>query len=734
MKREAKGKKATLAQHAVALGMEVEALIEELDQAAIDLTNHNPDRVLLPTERKSIDRYIRLKTGEKMTPKLTFRSIELTAIRSFTSRFRADFADENRLFTVSGANGSGKSTIMRALVLLQKAFFADQLIDGSPLWKRYAAPARDEILKTLRHKDSRIRAVLTIDKVECTLSLESDNNDRGWKLVCSEHDLLRKTWNMDRPTAIILYLDAGKSVLEDEVRYTKLDAPESTRTDVAIRCIFDPQHAFSEMYKTIVQDYVVERLIPNTPPRILYQNVTRTFFEELIQNIEISNFSSRHDQQVALFARRRGTKPTYDVRDLSSGEKTLYFTLAYLFLADTVGTLVIDEPENHFHENLLLRVMTFLDKILNSGDLPKLIVEQDSRGSRRKRKLDEVDENKKQEKYEEMLRKVYSNHRLSQVFLLTHSQTLIYHVFSLGKNYTIGNEPTLPSWDELTEASAEKALREIGLSTTYSRILFVEGEGDQSVLEYLLSDLKVIVRPLGGSNAVKDMFKRLATVRDGIRGMQVVFLVDEDAKPSEFFAGLRKHNQTFFDETFVVLNRHEIENYFLDENLMHQTLRRERGIQKTAPAWQKSSIRQLIVETARSSLNSSCEKAAKAQLAQTVGNLIEDRLIGDMNANYSIKGVAHIEKVLTDNFLDELRDKAVRDVNRVIPRFSNLDDQTAVDRCDGKSVFKQVAAKLLAGYGINKDRFASQIADYAALDVSSGLGGVINHIRTRFQG
>jgi hypothetical protein len=93
----------------------------------------------------------------------------------------------------------------------------------------------------------------------------------------------------------------------------------------------DPQHAFSEMYKTVVQNYVVERLIPHTPPRNLYQNVTRTFFEELIQNIEISNFGSRHDQQVALFARRRGTKPELrksDVKKRFSEDQIMGFPLS----------------------------------------------------------------------------------------------------------------------------------------------------------------------------------------------------------------------------------------------------------------------------------------------------------------------------------------------------------------------------------------------------------------------
>jgi hypothetical protein len=75
----------------------------------------------------------------------------------------------------------------------------------------------------------------------------------------------------------------------------------------------------------------------------------------------------------------------------------------------------------------------------------------------------------------------YYRHNLKQIFFLTHSKNLIYNNFSYGKNYIVNK-----GMNEITYANSENVLRQIGLSTVYSKVLFVEGKDDYDFLQNIL--------------------------------------------------------------------------------------------------------------------------------------------------------------------------------------------------------------------------------------------------------
>jgi AAA15 family ATPase/GTPase len=60
--------------------------------------------------------------------KLVFRSI-----RNFSEVMEFHFNDTTKINTISGKNGSGKSTIFKSIVLCQKAFFLEQVFDNDDL-------------------------------------------------------------------------------------------------------------------------------------------------------------------------------------------------------------------------------------------------------------------------------------------------------------------------------------------------------------------------------------------------------------------------------------------------------------------------------------------------------------------------------------------------------------------------------------------------------------------------
>lgn len=663
---------------------------------------------------------------------MIFQFIELHHVKGFVDTFRADFSTQQKLFAISGANGSGKSTVLRSLSLVQKAFFALQLQPGTSYEERYGNVVTDEVTRHLRDHHAYIKVGMTLDDSDAveTLTLRRDpNEERGWALEATGRDALLKIWNIENPKSIILYLDAAKAVLEEEVRYTKLNIQDSSSLDLSIRCIFAPHNAFSEMYRQIIQDYIVERLVPSAPPRIFYQRVARVIFRKLIGSVEIRKFSPRQDKQVSLLARRLPAEkgqPTFDIRELSSGEKTLYFTLSFLFLADTVGTLIIDEPENHFHEHLLLRFASFLGDLLQTKELPAFL--------KPFLDADYLESGAKPKDWSDTVAKVYSSDGLSQAFLLTHSKSLIYHAFRLGRNYAITRSGLAQTWSELAEESAEASLREVGLSTTLSRVLFVEGKGDFILLEEILAERNVVVKPLDGGAAVQDMFKRLSQVRTHIRGATFAFLIDRDDKPADYFQKLEAHDPDFFKSNFILLDRHELENYLLHENAIHAAFLTERGNHTKYPIPTEKEIRSKLVIEAKKALVSSYTKAVNARIQMAVDSLLAPMLWGNPKMDYAAP--EKLEEVLSNmvpsTLAQDIRTLASATASELHPLYFQISDEEALNRCDGKTVLSIVAAEYAKACGRNKRDFLETLFAQSVRDPSTPVGEKVAEILNVF--
>ncbi|XQW88218.1 hypothetical protein ACOYXV_17930 [Aeromonas veronii] len=143
-------------------------------------------------------------------------------------------------------------------------------------------------------------------------------------------------------------------------------------------------------------------------------------FTSLIPNVEIKNFSGNHKPGEFVLLGKANTdkrKPLYDVREFSSGEKALLSTLSFLCISNSVSSIFIDEPENHFHEGLLLEFIALLYKLCDENGIISWFDSQLDSSIKR-----------------EWLEKDYKNYKINQVVLSTHSKTLIYKIFSMGVN------------------------------------------------------------------------------------------------------------------------------------------------------------------------------------------------------------------------------------------------------------------------------------------------------------
>lgn len=650
---------------------------------------------------------------------MRIKAIELRGVKSFGSA-RVDFSEDVNLFTFSGANGAGKSTLMRAAWLVQKAHFL----------RIYNDPAMDALLdievgRYLHSADSWIRLLLEVtdevgETVDAAIRLEM--RDDKWDLVYDRHDLVVRSWNLANPTNIILFIDASKSFSEETLSYDALSIASNDRAGVVLQAILNPEYLFSGIYRQLIRDYVHNRLVPSTPDRTLYFNVSKAMFSTLLPDVEISNFSGNHTKNefVLLGKARRGSSKSspYDVREFSSGEKALFATLTFLCISRSVAILVVDEPENHFHDSLLMEFIAMMQSLtvengvvawVDAYNKSVLAAGANSRVLKR-----------------DWIAGEYKDHRLRQIILATHSRSLIYKSFSLGQNIAVSDAIRPIVYDE-----AEATLRSLGLSTTISRMLLVEGETDSAALNFFLAGHNAQIMPLTGSDAVIETFRRLSRIHGNLNEFHFVFLVDSDNKPQQYLDDLRAINRPFFDASFVRLPVHEFENLLLDASVFTFVLEQYAAIHG-GTALSEPEVSKRLVDLARDAVPQTVAKEmaneVRLELLNYFGNAVWAKMPSTDIAS-EVQG--RISVALDAAAVNTLRDDLHALAADVEARYVGLAPDELLRRCDGKRVFRQACGEFAKIAGVAIGKFEAAVYMRAKESPGAALKDVLADLATR---
>jgi len=240
---------------------------------------------------------------------------------------------------------------------------------------------------------------------------------------------------------LVFYLSSDKYFREESVTYDKIKI--SDKNNYILDYIFGYENFSENMYQLFLNDYIKERLIPGSPRHDIYFGAAKILFNYLIPYIEISNFTGTKKSEFQLLVKNSRSN-NFDVRLLSSGEKTIFYLCLLLSYFTSIGIILIDEPENHLHESLLNKLVNLLVEITQSESLLEIL---------QKYSHSEI---------KEYLGKYYCKYNLQKIIFVTHSKSLIYNNFQFGQNLVIDN-----SVQTLNYENAEKKLREIGLSSIY---------------------------------------------------------------------------------------------------------------------------------------------------------------------------------------------------------------------------------------------------------------------------
>lgn len=640
--------------------------------------------------------------------------IELRGVKSFDEATSVSLPDEISMCAFSGKNGAGKSTLLKAVWLVQKAHFV-KLLNNIDLSTSFS----QELRKYLSGKDSYINVKFKLEDSDLEIKLTKDHSSpQGYSIAYSDEDTLQKYWNLSTPNNLVLYIDASKGFSEATLTFDEINIKGNDKGSLVLEAILNPESLFSGIYSQLVKDYVHDRLIPSKPDRLLYYHIASKLFTHLIPTVELRNFSGNHMPGEFVLLGKTGrdkARPLYDVRDFSSGEKALLSTLTFLCISKTVSTLIVDEPENHFHESLLLEFISVLHRLCETGGIYKWMEGSEGRG--KKVKLDWVAAE-------------YKDHNINQVLVSTHSRSLIYKFFLIGKNYIVNNNVTAISYED-----AEAELRNLGLSSIYSKVLLVEGDGDHEALEHVLQDQNIQIKPLNGSSAVIDTFKRLAELKNYVQESKFVFLVDSDNKPDSFFDKVSAIDPDYYNASLIKIDRHEFENYFLDPEIIKISMDGFLDVTgEQSKKLDKKAIEAKLIEISRDSLPSVYKKELSLVFQQVIERKFSSLIWGNKGFSWTDAKKIHDQlttSILTDSEFTDLRNLLPKESAEAFEFYTKIDNANLLKRCDGKQVLSKAIFYFASQAGVSSYSFKKAMYKTAFTTERTDISKLVSEITTK---
>jgi hypothetical protein len=649
---------------------------------------------------------------------MKLNSLTINDIKSFNGIRTFDFSASDKINTVSGINGSGKTTVFKSIILAQKIFFAEQINKETDRIIDYTKDIANVFSKVnsfirlefrLNNSESELASftIRCVQKKKEFVKVELEGSDNHLQLI-------RTFWDIKSPTNIIVYVDSNRNIHEEDFSNENIRLSQNDNIDLAIEYVSQPEKFFSSTYERIFKDYVRERIIPSTPRHDLPHYISKIFIHNIIDYLKITNFTGieRNNQFTLLVKKESGGRSnSYDVRNLSSGEKTLFYIYHFLCYVKNIGMLIIDEPENNLHENMLSRFVHSLNEICTDEHFSELIS-----------KIAKKNKESFTAKVSRHVRSYYKEHKLSQVFLLTHSKNLVYNNFAVGKNYVLDNELKIIDYD-----NHEKILREIGLSKIINKVLFVEGKTENEMLESIFSPYNIKVKSLGNCEAVIETYKRYMKIQDEIRDVQFCFMIDQDTRSEQEINSLRSSDESFFDEHFIVLARHEIENYFLEAKMFHELYKKHKSSYPTItiPAEKDIEAKIFTFATAEKErvLRKRIQNLNQKSLAAVKLAISGKELPIDSINSYT----DHIDQVFERAALKGTIDTIKNNYDSI--DFVNKNWQNDWKKlCDGKVVLNKFISAIAPELGITSKRAKKEIEEIGLKSSTSEVGEVIRQI------
>lgn len=658
---------------------------------------------------------------------MIIRRITICNIKKFAEELIIDLSKAKNINAISGKNGTGKSTVFECVMLVQKAYFVKlikkesdvdenviKLFDIDNLYEQLSIELRNIVYK--KNLVSRIELEIrflendfNINKLQDNYSFCKDedgqkfidvclcvniNSDASWSLELKEGDnpgVLGTFWNLKNPINIVVLLDADKDVYEEDFTYQKISMMDEDLVHPAIKFVLNSKKIYQDMYSIMMNAYVYQRLNPLKPARNAFVINAQKMFNQLISSIKMVNVSGKA-KEYQFIQMANHNKQKYDARNMSSGEKLIWYSSLILNYIKYIGVLIIDEPENHLHEKLAWKYVQFLEEVCRQD-------------------------------------REHKNLGIGQVFLVTHSKNLIYNNFCNGINYVITTDG---DFQHILKEECEDMLRKCGVSYIDDNILFVEGVTEVNLLGRICEARNIKLKELANCGEIEQIYQSMLKVKDVVYAPKFAFMIDKDTKEDSDIEWIKNKDENFFDKHFIILPVHEFENLLLDNGIITEIYNDiaksfDRTIISEEEMLRKieTKANDVLIETKKKYLN--------AELHKRVANLA--RLIKKKDIAVSSQG--EFEHYISNLIAGDEFNNCIKNIKETYIRMDEIYrgdcwKNNWLDLCDGKTVFNLLLSDLSGQLGVSSNNIKDKIIKSAISNKNSKLNKFLPKIYEKF--
>ena len=450
---------------------------------------------------------------------MKIKDIKLKGYKRFTDLTIQDLPETARLVVLIGPNGCGKSSLFDAFLMKQKSSLNNLRIDRNTeqYYSKWTAGSSLQLHNTTSN--------LANQKIQIQFH---HSNNTNWK----KRIYVRSAYRNESDFQLNNLVKVG-SVL-DEQRLDKI-----IHNDVTV------SRNYQRMTSNALEN-IFEKEDPNTTIgdfRIKTLDEIRKSMYRLFENPTLVLNTLGNPLQDGTFRFDKGESKKFPYQNLSAGEKSAFDLLLDLFVKksefdDTI--FCIDEPEAHMSTQLQAKLLKELYSLISPQI--QLWIATHSAGMMRKA-------------YE-----LWKEDNTSIVFLDFN------HDFDK-KQILKPIKPSRAFWENIYEI----ALGDLGNLVAPDKVVLCEGssnQADQGFDAFCYNKIfhntypEILFISIGASNDVKNSEKNLIPVIKAItKGVKISRLIDRDDNAPEEVEQQEK-------EGIMILNRRNIENYLLDDEVL----------------------------------------------------------------------------------------------------------------------------------------------------------------------
>lgn len=262
--------------------------------------------------------------------------------------------------------------------------------------------------------------------------------------------------------------------------------------------------------------------------------------------------------------------------------------------------------------------------------------------------------------------------------------------------------------------------------------MFVEGKTENEILETLFSPFNIKIKPLNGCDEVIDTYKKYYSFHTHIRDVQFCFLIDKDTRSKDDIDKIRNSDETFFDNHFIIMNKHEIENYLLDTKLILNIFKKHKSINDDIKIPDENTIITKIKEIA--------DKNKEIVLKKTLQNLNQNSLhkiklaisSKEIEVTNKNKYEQEINNIFNSNSITDTREIILKNF-LVIEEINNKWENEWINLCDGKIVLHQLKSYLAKELEITPNRVITELIKTVQETKTHDFNAIINNILNIFK-